>query len=372
MPRFSHFLLGGLLLTGLAFSSGCSSNSDPTPTVTAGTPADPNRITLTDAQQQEVTVSTITVDARPIATTIPLPARVEPASDRESYVTSLVAGRVERLHVRTGDRVRRGTVVAEIASPDLGDMVAMLRRARDEVDRQQRLDRRGVAVQKNLTAAERDWQAARQHLRSIGLSPDRIERVATGEEDLATLPLVAPAEGIVLERMAVLGAPVTAGDRLFHVVNLSPIYVLADVFERNIERIRPGQPVTLTTPSHPGQTFTASIDRILPKVEADRRAAQARIQLPNPDRRLQPGMFATVRVEVASEAQPSLPSTALLTDASGAYVIVAEGERRYRRVYVDADADTGGIVAVPNLAVGTRVVTEGAFQIVSQMNQQAE
>lgn len=317
-------------------------------------------------------MSTTPVEERPISTSVPLPARVEPASDQESYVTSLVAGRVEQLYVRTGDRVQRGTVVAEVASPELGDMVAMLRQARDEVDRQQRLDQRGVAVQKNVAAAERGWQAARQHLRSIGLQPDRIERVATGEEDLATLPLVAPADGVVLERMLALGAPVTTGDRLFHVVDLSPIYVLADVFERNIERIRPEQPVTITTPSHPGQTFTASIERILPKVETDRRAAQARIELPNADALLQPGMFATVRVNIEGEAQPSLPSTALLTDASGSYVIVAEGERRYRRVYLDAEADVGGVVAVPTLSPGTRVVTEGAFQIVSQMNQRAE
>jgi RND family efflux transporter MFP subunit len=358
------------LLAAALVAVGCGDAASPGgAAASADTTADPDVIVLSAAQLREVGVATTTVEERPVTTALQLPARVRPQADQEAYVTSLVDGRVERLRVGVGARVERGQAVADVAAPDLSGMVAALRQARDELDRQRRLDRRGVAVEKNLRAAERQWQAARQRLRSIGVRPGRIERVAAGEEDMATLPLEAPIDGVVLERTAVLGAPVTQGDRLYRIADLQPIRVVADVFERTLDRVREGQTVRITTPTHPDRPYDGTIAQITPQVSDERRAASARVVLDNADGSLRPGMYATVRVQVTSEPRPALPADVLLTDASGAYVVVREGERTFRRVYVDADADADGDVAVPALAPGTEVVTEGAYQIVSALNQ---
>ncbi|MFB6272916.1 MAG: efflux RND transporter periplasmic adaptor subunit [Salinibacter sp.] len=367
MPRRFSLLLAVLAATSLALI-GCGGTGTPPQTATADTTARPNTITLSEAQLNEVPVETTTVTERPVTRILQLPARVKPSADQEAYATALVSGRVEQLHVSAGERVEKGEVLAEVAAPDLSQMVADLRQARDALDRQQRLEKRGVAIEKNLRAAERQWQAARQRLRSIGVRPGCIERVAKGRADMPALPLEAPLTGVVLDRMTVLGAPVAQGDRLFHIADLQPIRVVASVFERNLGEVREGQSVTITTPMAPERTYRGTIDQLTPQVEDESRAARARIVLDNSDGALRPGMYASVTVKRTGAPQPALSANALLSDASGAYVLVRKGPRTFRRVYVEADAEAEGDVPVPSLAPGTEVVTNGAYQIVSALN----
>ncbi|WP_263787901.1 efflux RND transporter periplasmic adaptor subunit [Salinibacter grassmerensis] len=368
MHRRRPFPLALVLATAL-FLAGCGEADAPASTAAAETPIDPNVITLTDAELEEVGVKTVEVTKHPVTTTLKLPARVRPAADQEAFVTSLVDGRVEQLRVSPGTRVAQGEVMADVAAPDLSQMVATLRQARDELDRQRRLDERDVAVEKNVRAAERNWQSARQRLRSIGVQPDRIERVATGAQDMRTLPLEAPLDGIVLSRMSVLGAPVQQGDKLYRIADLQPIRVVARVFERNLAQVQAGQTVTLSTPMAPEQTYRSTIEQVTPQVDDKSRAASARVMLDNEDGALRPGMYASVQVEQTSAPQAALPADVLLTDNTGAYVLVRDGPRRFRRVYVEGDAENDGNVAVSSLEVGTEVVAQGAYQIASALNQ---
>lgn len=360
-----------LVLLGVAALAlgGCGGDDPSTQTVTADTTSAPNTISLSEAQLSEVSLETTTVQEQPVTTTLELPARVQPGGDQEAFVTSLIDGRIERLRVQTGERVQKGQILADVAAPDLSEMVAALRQARAELDRQRRLEERGVAVEKNVRAAQRQWESARQRLRSIGVRSNRIERVATGAEDMTTLPLVAPLDGVVLDRRTVLGAPVQQGDKLYHVTNLQPIRVVVDVFERHLERVQEGQAATISTPMTPERTYQGTIDRVTPQVDEESRAARARIVLDNSDGHLRPGMYASVEVERTGNPQSALSADHLLTDASGAFVLVREKPRTFRRVYVDADAEADGTVSVPTLASGTEVVTQGAYQIVSAMNQ---
>ncbi|WP_232798085.1 efflux RND transporter periplasmic adaptor subunit, partial [Salinibacter altiplanensis] len=202
----------------------------------------------------------------------------------------------------------------------------------------------------------------------IGVRPGRIQRVATGQEDLSTLPLEAPLTGVVLDRMTVLGAPVAQGEKLYHIADLQPIRVVARVFEQSLDQVQEGQSVTITASRAP-RTYEGIIDRVTPQVEEESRAASARVVLDNTEGLLRPGMYATVRVRRAGAPQPALPADVLLTDASGTYVLVQEGPRTFRRAHVGADASADGTVAVPDLASGTTVVSAGAYQIVSALNQ---
>ena len=347
----------------------CGGETSSTPPATAADSADdPDAVTLTEAQLREVEVETIAVTERPVTRNLQLPARIRPEANQEAYATSLISGRVERLLAGVGDRVAKGEILAEIAAPNLGDLVADLRQARDELDRQRRLEERGVAITKNLNAARRHWEAARQRLRAIGISAERIERVAAGTEDMATLPLEAPMSGVVLDRMATLGAPVAEGEMLFHVADLQPIRVVADVFERDLGLVREGQSATVTTPTDRDREYRSTVAQIVPRVSEERRAALARLVLENADGTLKPGMYARVRIAVEGDVRPTLPGSALRSDERGAFVVVAVGSSAFRRIYVEADPSADGYVPVPELTPGTEVVTTGAFQIVSAMD----
>jgi len=326
-------------------------------------------IELTAAQRAEVDIETVEVRERVVRRTLELPGRIRPAPDSEAYATTLLAGRIERIHVRQGEMVRRGEVLVEVASPVLADGIQALRAAHDELGRQRRLQERGVALPRQVRAAERAWQAARQRMRSLGFAPARIERVAESEEDVVALPLAAPIDGTVVERMAVLGAPVHAGEALVRLVDLQPVQVVAYAFERDLAGLSAGQPLSASTAIDPDRRFDSEIHAISPSIDEERRAASVVAFLPNEDGTLRPGAYATVRIELAGDRQPAVPSCALMSDARGSFVLVAEGDRRFRRRYVDAPADREGLVAVPELAPGTKVVSRGAFLLVSQLEQ---
>ena len=325
-------------------------------------------VTLASASLASLDLETIEVQEAPVGAMQEFPGRVVPVPDQEAMVTSLLEGRIERVLTNEGDRVQAGQTVAVVTGPELGDLIAELRHTRADLERQQRLSERGVGIRKNLVEAQTAYDAARQHLRAIGLSAEEIEAIATGEHDADGVHLRAPTSGIILKRTATQGGPVAPGQVLFHVADLTPIWVEADVYERDLSLLRGGMDVRVRAVSGGDRAYRGTVRQILPNVDQERRVATVRIQLSNEDEALKPGMYASVDVATAGEAQPALPVDAIMTDGTRSYVIVAESDSTFRRVDVGAPADAAGFVAVPELPLGTRVVTTGAFQIHSAMS----
>ena len=325
-------------------------------------------ITLASASLASLDLETVEVEEAPVGATWEFPGRVVPVPDQEAMVTSLLAGRIERVLANEGDRVRAGQTVAVMTGPELGDLIAELRRTRADLERQQRLSERGVGIRKNLVEAQTAHDAARQHLRAIGLGAEEVEAIATGEHDAGGVHLRAPISGIVLERAATQGGPVAPGQVLFEIADFTPIWVEADAYERDLPLLSAGMEVRVHAASEAGRAYRGTVHQILPNVDPERRVATVRIQLPNEGGVLVPGMYARVDVTTAGEHQPSLPVGAIMTDGARSYVIVAESDSTFRRVDVSAPADAAGHVAVPELPIGTRVVTTGAFQIHSAMS----
>lgn len=372
-----HASVSCLLLTA-AFPlilAGCGAGGEPpgelheTHDDHAGEHADEGRteIVLAAASLESVNVETVEVREAPVGSALEYPGRVVPVSDQEAMVTALISGRVDQIFINEGDRVRKGQAVAVVNGPELGDLVAELRHAQADLDRQQRLSERGVGIEKHLIEARTSLAAARQHLRSIGLSPQEIDEIATGTDDVIGVPLRAPITGLILSRNATLGGPVSPGDVLFVMADLAPIWIEADVYERDLPLVSPGMDVQVRPVSGGDQSHLGTIRQIMPNVDRERRVSTVRIQLPNEGEALKPGMYATVSVMTAGEVLPSLPVDAILTDGTQSYVIVADNDSTFRRIDVRASADAAGTVAVPELPVGTRVVTTGAFQIHSAM-----
>lgn len=324
-------------------------------------------LTLTRVQLASMDIETVAVEEASVGRVLELPGRVVPVPDQEALVTSLIDGRIERVFVNEGERVRAGQPVAVVTGAALGDYLAELRRSRADLERQERLTARGVGVRRSLIDAQTAHAAARQHLRALGFTAEEIETLATGDEVMGGMPLRAPIGGVVLDRTATLGGPVAPGQVLFRIVRLAPIWVEADAYEQDLDPLREGADARVRAAATPDATHQGTVQQILPNVDQERRVATLRIQLPNDGERLKPGMFATIDVLTAGDEQPALPVDAIQTDGEQSYVIVAESDSTFRRVDVAASADGAGYVAVPELTLGTRVVTAGAFQIHSAM-----
>lgn len=324
-------------------------------------------LTLSRAQLASLEIETLAVEEASVGTTLELPGRVVPVPDQEALVTSLIDGRIERVLVNEGDRVQAGEPVATVTGPVLGDYLAELRHSRADLERQKRLTARGMGVRRSLVEAQTAHTAARQHLRALGFASDEIETLAAGDEVMGGMPLRAPIGGVVLKRTATVGGPVAPGQVLLHIIRLSPIWVEADAYEKDLDLLRKGAAARVRTTTAPNQTHQGTVRQILPQVHRERRVATLQIQLPNDDKRLKPGMFAAADVLTAGDEQPALPVAAIRTDGGQSYVIVAENDSTFRRIDVAASAGEAGYVGVPELPLGTQVVTAGAFQIHSAM-----
>jgi RND family efflux transporter MFP subunit len=330
--------------------------------------AESGAITLPTASLASLRIETVDVTEAPVGATRQFPGRVVPVPDQEGMVTSLLEGRIERVLANEGDRVQAGQSLAVVTGPRLGDLIAELRHAYIDLERQQRLADRDVGIEKNLQAAQTAFAAARQHLRALGLSAEEVDAMATATHDASGIQLRAPTSGVILKRDATQGGPVTPGQVLFHLADLSPMWVEADVYERDLPLLEAGMDVRVGTTSEDGRVRPGTLRQILPNVDQERRVTTVRIQVPNEDEALRPGMYVTAEVATGTDVQPALPTRAIMTDGTQSYVIVAESDSTFRRVPVAAPADGDGQVAVPELPVGTRVVTTGAFQIASAMS----
>ena len=309
-----------------------------------------------------------------------VPGVVEPNAYRQVVVTPLVAGRLTRVTAALGDRVRRGQVLAQIHSPELAEAQtkyvasrAMLDAHDRELQRTQKLVEIGAASRQELERIHAEHaaqtaavQSARSQLDLLGLSSSTIDALPSGSVT-TTADVPAPIDGVVTERSANAGLNVDSSTRLFTIVDLSTVWIVADVYETDISRIRVGTQVTVTTGAYPGQALNGRVDYIDPQVSAETRTAKVRVEVPNPDARLRLGMYADVLVGVAASAQiPMLPRSAVQNVGDRAVVYLASpsapGTFVEREVRV-GEASGDHIEVQSGVQAGDTVVTEGSFFI---------
>ena len=247
-------------------------------------------------------------------TEIRLPGVVEPNAYRQVAVTSLVAGRVTKVGPARGDQVRRGQTLAEIFSPTLAEAQtryvsaqAMLDAHDRELQRTQKLVEIGAASRQELEKIHAEHaaqtaavQSARSQLELLGLSASALDKMAPGHSVSATTNVPAPIDGVVTERGGNVGLNVDSGTKLFTVVDLSSVWVVADLYEKDFSRVRVGSEATITTSARPELTLRGRVSYIDPQVSADTRTAKVRIEVPNTRGELRLGMYADVAVTAAS------------------------------------------------------------------------
>jgi len=245
-----------------------------------------------------------------------LPGVVEPNAYRQVVVTPVVAGRVTKVGPALGDHVRRGQTLVEIYSPSLADAQtryvsakAMLDAHERELGRAQKLVEIGAASRQELerihaehAAQSAAVQSARSQLELLGMSSATLDSLTAGQRVTATTSVPAPIDGVVTERAANVGLNVDPATRLFTVVDLSTVWVVANVYEKDFSRVTVGSEAVITTSADPGLTFRGRIAYIDPQVSAETRTAKVRIEVPNPRGELRLGMYADVVVTGAPAA----------------------------------------------------------------------
>jgi Cu(I)/Ag(I) efflux system membrane fusion protein len=264
------------------------------------------------------------------------------------------AGFVERVYGRApGDVVPAGTPLADLLIPEWS--AAQLE---------------FIAVLQSGDARLVD--AARERLRLLGMPEGLIEHVQRTRKPKAVQTVVTPIGGELLSLEVRAGMAVSAGQDLARLNGLSSIWLDAAIPESQAAAVQLGAQISASLTAFPGQTLKGRVIALLPSADVQTRTLTVRSELPNPDGKLRPGMFASVRLNSADE-QPALliPSEAVIRTGKRALVMLAEGEGRYRphEIQVGREAD-GRFEVLVGLSEGQAVVTSGQFLLDSEASLQ--
>ncbi len=241
--------------------------------------ASPGELKLSDAAARLAQVQTSQVSSGPATRTLRLPGTIQLDETRVKHVTAWVGGRIEKLHVNyTGIPVQINDHMAEFYSPDL-------LAAREELRR--------------TIGNESLHRAVTERLLRWGISPEQVEQFKLAEQNEELVTINSPAAGIVIEKSVKEGMYVNQGTRLFSIADMKRLWLVAAVYERDIQWLRYGQKVECEFEAYPGRIFPGVISFISPVLSTSSRTVDARINIDNEEGQLKPGMFGRVTVKVA-------------------------------------------------------------------------
>jgi Cu(I)/Ag(I) efflux system membrane fusion protein len=250
--------------------------------------------------------------------------------------------------------VKRGQVMLDLVSPEL------------------QLAQQEYIRQKRISPARAE--AAAQHLKTLGLSSSQIAALDDLKHTSPAIPVVAPEGGQVVEKMAIRGARVAAGEPLYRLVDFSHIWVIAEVYEQDLPLVQVGQTAEVELDAFPGERFKGEVSFIYPTLTPATRTAKVRVELDNPEGKLKANMFAAVHLsaQMGNAEGLSVPESAILDTGKRQTVLVERGEGRYepREVKIGRRAD-GYVEILEGVAKDEKVVVSANFLIDAESNLQA-
>ncbi len=340
-------------------------------------------IKLSDAAVTRAGIQLLTVQSAPLSASVLAPAELRLNAERVATVGPRVAGRVARIFVSIGQVVPATTVLASIDSPEVGVATAAYltseanrEAARRTYEREKDLFAKKISAEREVLAAEAEFarasaelSAAETKLRTLDLTVDEIKATGSGPVLLAVRT---PIAGTILDRSATLDAPVGPQDVLFKVANLSTLWLVANVPETAATNIRRGEAVAVTVDALPDEPVNGRVSYIASTVSAASRTVEVRIDVPNRDGRLKPGMFARARLASNAPANRNdnrilIPRSAVQELEGKTVVFLPGSPREYQvRTVTLGQAFGNDVEVLAGLRTGDKVVTVGSFTLKSQ------
>lgn len=273
-------------------------------------------------------------------------------------VTLRADGFIEQLYVNeTGKHIKAGEPMFSVYSPQ---MVSV------------QVDYRNAI--KSFNSDARSEEGALIRLRNLGIPDSVIAQLRNDPNPVRVIDWPAPVSGVIMEKKVVAGQMVKAGDEIYRIADLSSIWVIANVAEQDIGRIKIGAPAKLSFRAYPGETFEGRVTFILHELDAATRTAKVRIEVKNPEHRIKHEMFADVAIDTGNKDEPTLtvPVSAVIDSGNRQVVIVDRGEGRFEPRAVTLGQRSEGFVEIlSGLKEGEPVVTSATFLIDAESNLKA-
>jgi cobalt-zinc-cadmium efflux system membrane fusion protein len=380
------------LLAGCPRTEATKARGEPSPAPASSTPHDgekehdaiPKRAKLSKPVIASAKIRTEPARKEILAPTLALPGEISVDPDKSARVSSPVAGRIVDVRFREGTIVKKGDVLALLRIPEIGKVrashsatVAKATSARANADRLAVLSDKGLASKQEALAARAEADALDAEAKAFNEQLQALGMGANG--DGSELALRAPVGGTIVSRDAVVGQPITTDHTIAAIADLSEVWFLARVFEKDLGRLDVGAAAEITLNAYPSERFEGTIEYVGKQIDMVARTVNARIRLVNKNDLLRLGLFGIAHVVAknggglgadasAQKTDPVLvvPRSAL-TEIAGKTVVfvqIADGEFETHEV-TTGDAAAGRVRVLSGLGEGELVVVDGAFTVKS-------
>jgi membrane fusion protein, heavy metal efflux system len=312
---------------------------------------------------------------------------VQPIDGKVSEIRPLAKGRIEEVYVHVGDRVRQGQSLARFDNIEAGELISQykaggaelerlrtqLATATKQLERTKSLAAIGAVSQRELEASQGEQQAIVQSIGAqesvLGGMLTRLKRFGVNDpaSARAETSIPAPFSGVVIRVDAAPGSVVDGDRALFSVADLSTVWVQAEVYEKDLGRIRSGQMANVTVDTYPDKPFPAKVTYISDVLDQQTRTAKVRCEVQNPDTRLKLDMFANVALPTTFKKEAiAIPESAVQQINGKSIVFVRNADTEFQPREVEVGKTVEGLTEiVTGLTKGDPVVVQGAFHLKS-------
>ncbi|MEP6706626.1 MAG: efflux RND transporter periplasmic adaptor subunit [Pyrinomonadaceae bacterium] len=357
--------------------------------ISVGEPAGPETataveqtLTLTTEQLQRagIKIETVGEKAAPEMASQMATGVVQANAYHETPVMSLVSGIVRSVRAELGQNVGRGQTLAVVSSNELAEAQSSYITTLAELDEHHKHHRRTAKLVEIGAASREEFERAttqlktaesalanlRQKLVLLGLSPQRVNGLNSSSQVSSEVGVPSPASGTVTSRSTNPGEVIEANKELLRITDLSSVWVVGQVYEKDLARVHVGSGASVTSDAYPGRIFRGHVSYVDPRVDPATRTAQVRIELANPGLVLKIGMFVNIAFATIGGAEntlPVVPASAVQNINSQQTVFVGTSDPNVlvlRPVRLGPESN-GFYPVLEGLTVGERIVTEGSF-----------
>jgi RND family efflux transporter MFP subunit len=325
-------------------------------------------IQLTPQRMQSIGIVLGKVESKSVNAELRFYGNVQVNERRQAYVQTRFAGWIRKVYAdATGNFIGKRQPLFTIYSPDLVTTEQEYLLAKKNQQTLQSSSVSGVSG-----GADSLFAAARQRLDQWEVPKSEIEKLDSTGKVINELTFNSPASGYITQKNVLPNMYVQPETMLYTIADLSDVWVLAQVFQNDAGKIKPGDPAEVTVDAYPGRVFKGRVDYILPQLDMNTRTLPVRLVFANPGLKLRPGMYVNVRAKLPMGRQLVVPATAAFHSGTKNLVFVHSGEGSIEPREVELGPQVGEeLVVTKGLKAEEQIVTSANFLIDSEAQLQA-
>jgi len=339
-------------------------------------------IDLSKEEERAIEIETIKASLKPLRSHLAAMGKVLAHQYRKAIVSYAFPARIAQIHVRIGDWIKAGQKLVTLQSEEVGNAKSEFYKAKADYElakvnfeREKRLFDRGVGAKKNFLTTEAELKvaatsldAAEKKLHVLGFNEEQVKTIAETHQINPIITLFSPISGKIIENKAVLGAMIDQTTEILTIMDPTLLWIDAEIYEKDIAKIRIGQEVEVSVPAYPEETFKGKITYISDVLKEETRTITVRTEVENKSYKLKPGMFADIKIFFNHQSKVLvLPKEAILDDKDEKIVFIKVNDK-YVPLVVEIGAREGGFIEIiRGIQEGDEVVTKGNYQLKSKL-----